>query len=231
MTTRRFLTRLSERALPYLTLVTVGCAANEATNPWSNKTYLLDIDSVDWAEPRGIGKGIDDFVPSFLLHVSGDDPNAFDVTLGIVKDGAQDRCNRTSVVGATASPPRSTIGPSQVPLFIQHASDPSAVEGTIYDLTIENVLPNGDEPADSGKLSATLDFRELYPLVTVLIQPTPDSVCASFEKTYAAPCAPCPSDGEPYCLTVAATYLGATPTDTPVEAIDAVDPSCLKTPE
>jgi hypothetical protein len=231
MTIRRFFAPPRALALPALCVLASACSAAEETNPWSDETYVLDIDAADWAEPRGIGKGIDDFVPTFLLRVHGDDPNAFDVTLGTQKDGAQDPCNMTSVAGATARPPRSTIGPSRVSLFIQNASDGAGVQGTIYDLTIKNVLPDGDEPANSGELTATLDFRELYPLVTTLIMPTPASVCASFEDTYFAPCMPCPNDGDPFCLTVRATYLGAVPTDTPIEPIDSVDPSCRSTAE
>ena len=231
MTIRRFFGSPMAFALPALCVLAQACSAAEETNPWSDESYMLDIDAADWAEPRGIGKGIDDFVPTFLLHVNGDDPNDFDVTLGTARGGTQDACNTTSVVGATANPPRSTIGPSQVSLFIQYASDSVAVRSTIYDLTIKNVLPTGDEPTDSGELTATLDFRELYPLVTTLIMPTPASVCASFEDTYSAPCVPCPNDGDPFCLTVKATDLAAVRTDTPIEPIDSVDPSCPATAE
>jgi hypothetical protein len=43
--------------------------------------------------------------------------------------------------------------------------------------------------------------------------------------TYSAGCAPCPTDGEPFCLTVKANTLGAAPSDVGIETIDT-DPAC-----
>jgi hypothetical protein len=101
----------------------------------------------------------------------------------------------------------------------------------IHDLTITDVLPDGDTLSVTGELRGTMDFRELYPLFTLLENPTPVTVCDAFEMTYLAPCVPCPNDGEPFCLSVMANTLGAVPTDGAIEPVDAVDPSCVPTPE
>jgi hypothetical protein len=231
MTQRRFSLEVSSFFLPVVLGLVTACGEPE-TNPWHGKTYLLDITSRNWAEPRGIGQDIDDFVPNFLLRVDGDAPDAFDVTLGTADaTGVQDGCNMTSVLGATASPPGVTIGPDRFPLHVQHVDEPIAVDGTIYDLTIKDVLPDGDAPSVNGELTATMDFRELYPLFTLLVDPTPETVCAAFEMTYTTTCAPCPNDGEPFCLTVKANTLGAVPSDSAIEPVAAVDPSCTPTPE
>jgi hypothetical protein len=230
MTLRRFFAPFFFRFAPLpLLALTAGCGAEEE-NPWNGTTYLLDIQSQDWSEPRGIGSEIDAFVPSFLLRVDGDAPDAFDVTIGTADAaGEQDTCNPTNAFGATASPPAMTLGPTQYSLFIQHTDEPVAVEGTIYDLTIKDVLPDGDTPSSVGEFSATMDFRELYPLFTLIVDPTPDKVCTLLEDSYSSACAPCPNDDEPYCLTVKAIGLGATPWSGAMEPVDAIDPSCFPT--
>ena len=124
------------------------------------------------------------------------------------------------------------IGPSEYSLFIQHVTEPVAVQGTIYDLALKDVLPNADgTPSEVGELAATMDFRELYPLFTLIIDPTPEKVCTQLESSFSAPCIACPNDGEPFCLTVKANSLGATPAGSAIEPIDSVDdPVCTPTP-
>jgi len=228
MALRRFFAPFLLRfTLPTLLAFAAGCTVEEE-NPWNGTTYLLDIESQDWSEPRGIGREINDFVPSFLLRVDGDAPDAFDVTIGTADlAGEQDPCNPTNVFGATASPPAMMLGPTQYSLFIKHNVDPVAVESTIHDLTMKDVLPDGDTPSSVGEFSATMDFRELHPLFTILVDPTPEQVCTLFEDNYSSPCMPCPNDGEPFCVTVKAIGLGATPWSGAIEPVDAVDPSCF----
>jgi len=224
--------------LPTLLALATGCSVepNEppppATNPWSGSTYLLDINEGNWTIPRGIGAEIDDFVPSFLIRVDSDEPDTFEVTMGTsLTDGVQDTCNQTSSLYATANPPGMAIGPTEFPIHIQHVEQPIAVDGMIYDLTISNVLPHEGEEGEEGVLVGTMDFRELYPLITAIIEVDPDKVCAAFLSSYPNnPCAPCPTDGEPYCMTVQAEYLDAVPNDGVIEPVNAVDPSCTPMP-
>jgi hypothetical protein len=197
----------------------------ETTNPWHARTYLLDIGLVNWSEPRGIGGEIDEFVPSFLIHVQDEAPDAFSVMMGTANpDGAQDTCNKTGLLYATADSPSVTIGPAEFPLRISHTRDPIVVDGTAYDLTMTNVLPKGDDPI--GEFTATLDFRQYYPLFTALPVLNPDTVCAAFEQSYQRPCAPCPHDGVPYCLTLKAIDLGATRVGREIETVESLHPSC-----
>jgi hypothetical protein len=211
-----------------------GCSeADEVTNPWSGTTYLLDIAAEDWYSPRGIGKEIDEYVPNFLLRADDGKVGGFRVSLGAANAaGEQDRCNLTSVVDGKAEPPSSSIGPAAYPLFIQHSSDPVSVVGTIYGLKMTDVLPDGDAISDVGEFEATMDFRALYPLFTVIVDPTADKVCTSLAEDFDSACEPCPTDGEPYCLTVKANRLGATPTSVEIETIESVDdPACMPTVE
>jgi hypothetical protein len=213
-----------------LCAATAGCTSEEA-NAWSENTYVLDIASENWYEPRGIGGDIDDFVPRFLLHADSGAPEDFGVTVAPGKEtGEQDLCSATRVLRATSSPPSSTLGPSEYSLFIQHVSEPVSVVGTVYDLTMKNVLPDGDRISEVGEFSATMDFRDLYPLFTLIVNPTPEAVCTTLEDSYGVPCTACPNDGGPYCLTVKANGLGATPTSTALAPVgDVTDPACTPT--
>jgi hypothetical protein len=239
MIKRSFSLEFPKLLLPFVLALATGCSSESPnpdpepappTNPWNGQTYLLDVAARNWAEPRGIGQEIDDFVPNFLFRVDGESPDSFRVTMATAhEDGMQDACNKTSELDATATLPDTMIGPAEFPLHIQHVNEPIAVDGTIYNFTIKDVLPDGDTLSTTGELTATMDFRELYPLFTLLVDPTPESVCSAFEMSYSAPCEPCPNDGEAFCLTVKANTLGAVPYDGTIEPVDSVDPSCIPT--
>jgi hypothetical protein len=226
----------SSPLLLVLFALSTGCSGTESepptegepANPWNGRTYFLEIPRVNWAEPRGIGADIADYVPGFLLKVEGDAPETFEVMMGKAhSDGAQNTCNKTGRLSASAEPPGVTIGPSEFPMHIEHAEEEIAVDGMVYDLTMTNVLPDGDSNTKIGEFTGTMDFRQLYELFTVIIGRTPELVCTSLEMTYQTPCAPCPTDQQPYCLTVKAIDLEAEPYDAEIEPIDAVDPSCV----
>jgi hypothetical protein len=232
MTLRRFFVAFFRLAAPLGCALASACSGAEAREPseaplpWNGTTYLLDIAPGNWYEPRGIGREIDAFVPSFLLRVDGEAPDVSRVTVGTADtDGQQDPCNATTVMDAMAAPPAVAMGPSVYSLFIR--SDELSVRSSVHELTITDVLPDGEKVSEVGELSAILDFRELYPFFTIQLEPTPESVCALFSNQYSRPCGPCPNDGEPRCLTVRANSLGATPT-APIVPIDSVtDPACV----
>lgn len=218
-----------------LPLALAACSSDpeepKETNPWSGKTYLLDLEVRDWSEPRGIGADIDPFVPTFMLRADGDDPEVFGVMTGTLDlMGAQDTCTKTAVLDATASPPSSVIGPSEFAIHIQHTDEPIAVNGVIHGLTLTDVLPNGGAISEIGTLEGMMDFRQIYHLFTLIENATPESVCTVLEDTYEVPCTACPGDEEPFCLTIKATGIGAVPTDMVIEPVDTVEPSCEMIP-
>jgi hypothetical protein len=201
------------------------------TNPWNGKTYLLDLQERDWAEPRGIGRDVDPFVPTFMLRVDSDARDAFPVTVGTLDlTGAQDACTKTAVLDATASPPSAVIGPSAFGIHLEDEDDGIAVNGVIHNLVLTDVLPNGDAISEIGTLEGMMDFRELYHLFTLIDDPTPERVCQVLFDELDVPCEPCP-DAEPFCLTVMANRIGAVPTDMVIEPITTTDESCVMIPE
>jgi hypothetical protein len=135
----------------------------------------------------------------------------------------QDPCGPTTNIPFSASGyPKATVGPQQVRLFVRNAGAmpaPLQITADVYGLKFTDVLPNGATPSATGKLEASMDFRQLYVLFASL-GPTrdPDSVCKAFSDAYTSSdcmedsckvkCVACP-DGAPYCLGVEAEDIGA----------------------
>ena len=98
---------------------------------------------------------------------------------------------------------------------------------TAYSLRITNVLPDGDVLAEEGELTAFLDLREMYPLLTLLgDQRNEDTVCAGLYEHLNVQCEACPQDSAAYCLAIQAVRLGATEFAGAVQSVAAGDPAC-----
>ena len=229
---------VTQRLATFLFLVALlpwsaSCSGEAETNPWVGQTYLLEIPSTRWSEPPELGTEIGEFVPQFVLDVQSSSGTTLDVMVGTAKDGQQQMCNPTAhLEGTSAAPPEVQIGPGEFPIYLRNEDHDITVNATVHDLTITNVLPDGETLAEEGELQAVMDVRELYPMFVLLMSPTPDRVCTAMEDVVGG-CEPCPHDGETYCLTIKATYLGATQlTDFALEPVDAssVDASCQDTP-
>ena len=198
-----------------------GGAGNAQPVSWDNTTYKLQIPSSSWSEPQGVGAEISDFVPPFLLSVATCANDTCGLMLGTADSaGAQQMCNATVNTNATGTPPAVQIGPLDFPMYIKHVSQDVSVYATAYDLTITNVLPSSNGIATAGELAATMDVRELYPMFTMVVIRTPDTVCEAF-ASQGADCTAC-ADGQPYCLTLKAIRLGAIEIpDLTLEAVDS----------
>lgn len=227
---RATLVRFAVTALVPLAVSCSGGEEDDPKNPWSDRTYLLEVPGTHWSEPPQIGNEIGDFVPKFMLRIQGSAPDSFQVLVGTADaNGAQNTCNPTALFQATSSgSPNVQIGPGAFPVHLQHPTQDVAVDATIHELTLTNILPDGAALAEEGELTAMVDARELYPLFTLLPEPSPDAVCAALDSFNAA-CAPCPHDSEAYCLALKAVRLGASElAGAGMQPVDAAnrDPSC-----
>jgi hypothetical protein len=253
--------RFATIALLSMTLPLGGCSSGDDddaappddTSPWAGKKYLLNMQG-EWTKPRGIGKDIDDFVPAFMLEVSGTSADALTMTIGAAQSDAtvatavQNLCGPTYTVSFSGSDyPKSQIDPATMRVHIKNT--PSSGEtvqatGNVYGFSMTDVLPPAGGTATTGKFKATMDFRELYKLFTAL-GPTvsPDGVCEGLYDQYTpmgceedpscwVKCHACP-DGEPYCLTVEAEDISAeeAPNLNIVEVTEASRPdTCVDAP-
>ena len=211
-------------------LAACGSDDEEDKNPWENRSYMLEIPSTHWSEPAQIGNEIGAFVPRFLLQVAGSSPDQFTITVGTADAaGAQNLCSVTSEFQAQAADhPNVQIGPSTLPVHLVHPTQPVEVDATIYDMAMANILPNGVTLAEEGEFTAVVDARELYPLFTLLPEPSAETVCAALD-TYDSACVSCPTDGAIFCLPLKAVRLGASEmSGMAVVPVDATtrDPSC-----
>lgn len=230
-------------ALVLLSLPLVACggggdddsATADEPSPWAGHTYFLNIPQRNWASPRGIGKDLYGVAPAFILQVSGTKKNT-QVTLGVAPgtmtdankmivmltadQTSQDTCGPTTAIPfSSESYPSSTIGPAQIKMHVLNAMAmpaPLQVTGDVYDFKLTDVLPNGSTPSTTGKLEATMDFKQLYILFGALGDSRDwMSVCSALHDAYSTDtvdvsCQPCPNGGsDPSCLSVSAEGIGA----------------------
>ena len=188
-----------------------GSSEEEKPGPWDGRSYLLVIPEQAWAEPAAMGEEVGAFVPAFTLQVEGSSGDTIDLTIGTADaEGTQEECNpTTTTTSEPAKYPEVQIGPIDLPIYLRNDEGGVSVNTKAYNLTISNVLPEGDSAADEGELSAIMDVRETAELFTRLFSRTPDAVCDAVESVEAS-CDPCPKDDEPYCVAIKAVGIGAT---------------------
>ena len=201
-----------------------ACGGDDGEEPDSatslaGKTFILTIPRNNWTEPRDVGRDIGDFVPQFAIEVVSASAGALTVNLGTAREGTQDTCNVTRQVSGTST----ALGPEDFPIHLVHTNGEVKVNATAYNLTMRNVLP-GDAPATMGELTTTMDMRELYPMFTLIPDPTPDSVCMALVMIEEM-CEPCPTDGAAYCLSIKAERAGAV--ENPSFSLESVSAASL----
>ena len=205
-----------------------GGAANDGSR-WVGHTYLLTVPPANWSEPKGIGGDIGSFVPQFLFSVARGSGADLDVTIGTANADAQNLCNPTTKVTISGAADRhSRIVAPSFPLHIVDTNQTPTVvvDTTVHDFSFKDVLPAGT--SKDGEIAATIDAAEVYKLFRLIPNPTKDSVCMALASA-GAPCAACPHNGQPYCLTVKAVQLGGTEASAAVTPVSAVPDSCPKT--
>jgi hypothetical protein len=230
---------------------------------WSGHRYLLSIKKGDWAVPRGVGADLFGVAPAFMFDVQGSD-SALTTTLGYgpgtimdstmtpiavtTDNAAQDACGPTSsAMVASSGGGKSTISIQQMKMHVINSgvTPPLQVTADVFNLKFTDVLPNGSTPSTTGKLDATMDFKQLYILFASL-GPTRDaaSVCQALSDHYTpssctddsckVKCQPCPNAAAgdtPTCLSVQATGVGAVQADNlAVNPITSVGTNCADSP-
>jgi hypothetical protein len=177
------------------------------TSALVGKTFALDLADARIVEPAGIGSVLTSYLTQdILVGVSGVTDTEIQMLGAIGVEDAdpptQDYCDPTIDFPAAdfSDQPFFQIGPQTTTL---------AVAG--YSIEIGNLEITGTIAADGsyfggGTLSGTIDTRPLAPLLDD--SGDPGAIC-DLAVNFGAACEACPSDGEPYCLTLVADQIVA----------------------
>ncbi|MFN7142401.1 MAG: Ig-like domain-containing protein [Myxococcota bacterium] len=177
------------------------------TNVLVGKTFALDLAGARIVEPAGIGSVLSSYLTQDIL-VGVDTVSATEINMtgAIGKEDAsppaQDFCTPTIdfPVADFDEQPFFQIGPQTTTL---------SVAG--YSIEIGNLEITGTFASDAsyfggGTLSGTIDTRPLAPL---LDDSGDEGAICDLAVSFGAVCEACPSDGEPFCLTLVADQIVA----------------------
>lgn len=170
-------------------------------------TYAVDLTQARITDPPGIGVYLAGFLTSdILIEVTAVSDIEIDMLGAIaipkVTPPQQNFCD-PSIPFDTADfseAPYFELGPQDTNLVV------AGVEVDIEDLLIGATFAADGSYFDGGVLSGTIDTRPLAVLVDK--SGNPDAICA-IARNFSSDCAPCASDGEPYCLTLVADQIFA----------------------
>lgn len=220
-------------------LASLGCGGNQSeSSHWAGKTYLLDVPTKHWNQPsnKNVAQAVGEFVPQFLISVSGAGSSETALVATANSDGSQSLCDSTHSVSLSESKfPDSAFTIPEFSIRLTRTDSDSGksatVRATIRNLAFTNLLPNADDtPRTDGSFSAIGDMADLAPLFFMQDNPTGDSICTMLASDqYVTPCATCAFNNETHCLTVGAVQLGAQVTTTSVKqvSVNDSDSSCL----
>jgi hypothetical protein len=216
------------RILPLLLPLTVaacgGGGDDVKAKAWLGKTFLLDTPATSNAHwnPSALGPFLNNYAPQFLLGIEAGTGDELVVTLATASEGAQDMCNPTAqATFSGASYPQSTIA---FPTFLIHVvskdpMQPGQVLSTAYDLTFKDILP-GLPGSDTARVSLWVDLGELINLL--MPGGSKEALCQA-SLTAGLPCDTCPSNGQPFCRSLAAEQIVAREVALPIVQFAAKD--------
>ncbi|MBX2800426.1 MAG: Ig-like domain-containing protein [Myxococcales bacterium] len=194
----------------------------------TDKVYDLDLASGEFVEPPTVGDLLGAVIKSkdIQILVSPTAVNTEVTFLGALGngDGTQDICSESfSLAGASYDNPDFELTAKVLPLEI------ADVQVEIGDLLLSGTFAPDGTSIQGTTLFGTVDTR---PLVPVLAEGGKDDAVCLLAKGFGAPCVACPSDGQPFCLSLGVeniTALEISPSD-PLEErtpeIIAKDKAC-----
>jgi hypothetical protein len=184
----------------------LGTSISDPEGTLKDKTFELLLGDARIVEPDGIGSVLSSYLTQAILVgvVSVDTDIQMMGAIGKedVSPAAQDYCDPTI--------PFPSADFSQQPFFqIGPETTTLAVAG--YEITIEDLAISGTFAADGsyfggGELSGTIDTRPLAPL---LDDSGDEGAICELAVSFGAACENCPSDGQPFCLTLVADQIQA----------------------
>ncbi len=175
------------------------------------RTYVVALGNARITQPAGIGSVLSSYLTTDILMGVNDLSGTSLTLLGAVAQSGvtpdvQNTCDPSIPfpVADFSAQPFFTVGPQTTTL---------SVAG--YDVEIDNLQVTGTFASDGtyfdgGTLSGTIDTRPLAPLIDS--SGNEGAIC-DLAVNFGASCEPCPSDGQPYCLTLVADQILAEQVD------------------
>jgi hypothetical protein len=175
------------------------------------RAYVVDLPAARIVEPPGIGAVLTSYLTTdILIGVNGVTGSQIDMIGAVaVTDSSppvQDYC--------TPSIPFPPADFSESPFFAIGPQD-TTLNVAGYEIDIQDLLINGTFAADGtyfdgGVLSGTIDTR---PLAPPLDDSGNEGAICDLAVNFGATCEACPSDGQPYCLSLVADQIYAEQVD------------------
>jgi hypothetical protein len=166
----------------------------------------MDIPLTAWTEPDGVGDIIGFYVPLLLFGVqtAGDGAIQILATVGEAdgETATQDECVTTTLFtdGALGEDGSFSVGPQDFQIRVQY------LDAKLYGATCSGLFDGDGAAFTEAVLAGVLDVRELIDLFWIGDE---DDVC-QYASFFDVECAPCPSDGESYCVGIKAEGFSGT---------------------
>jgi hypothetical protein len=181
------------------------------------QTWAVDLTQGRVLKPEGVGELIFELgVPLVLVEVQQADDSLELMGALANDDGTQDPCTPTIPF------PSADFGES--PFFEVPASlvtlEVAGMLLPVHEFVLEGTIAADGSWFGGAVIGGELDARELADLIDEV--DSPDDLC-NLTASFGAPCQPCTTDGEAYCLEVLVDSLVGDPVDIDLEEI--VDPS------
>jgi hypothetical protein len=182
-------------------------------------TYTIDLANARIVEPAGIGSVLtSQLQQNILVGVQSVDASSIQMIGAIATDGTttQNYCDPTIPFPAAdfSAAPYFTVGPQTTTLSV------AGYNVEIQDLEITGTFAADGSYFGGGTLSGTIDTRPLAPL---LDDSGNEGAICDLAVNFGAQCQACPSDGEPYCLTLVADQITATSVSGTLSEVDGQD--------
>lgn len=186
---------------------TTGELGGDLTTDLVGKTYALALADARIVEPAGVGSILSTYITQdILVGVVSTDGGQLEMIGAIGKEDAnppaQDYCDPTIdfPVADFSDSPYFSVGPQDTTLSV------AGLEITIGRLEITGTFSPDGSYFGGGTLAGTIDTRPLVPLLDE--EGSDDAIC-DLAGNFGAACTTCPSDGQPYCLTLVADQIVA----------------------
>jgi len=175
------------------------------TNSLVGRTYIVALADARIVEPPGIGSVLSSYLTQDILlgvnEVSGDSLGIIGaIAKADVSPDEQDYCDPTIPFPTAdfSAQPYFTVGPQTTTLSV------AGYDIEIGDLNVTGTFAPDGTYFDGGTLSGTIDTRPLAPLID---DSGDEGAICDLAINFGAECEACPSDGQPFCLTLVADQI------------------------